>query len=98
MTGKGPASNEARRSSSAVRCEAVAIPPRFAIAVPAGRSVLLELELFVDDSLEDVVRLRAADHPAVDEERWCAVDPRFLAGAEVRVHLRLRLVPVDARV
>src|SRR5438876_8959598 len=114
MIGKGPGSNAASRSSSAARCEALAIRPRIASRVPtlssrqrSGRSLQLptvqasaffELELLVDHLLEEVVRLRAADHAAVDEEGRRAVDARFLAVLDVGVDLRLQLVRIDARV
>ena len=62
------------------------------------RLALLERQLVVDDPLERLERLSAAEHPTVDEERRCPVDPGFVAGADVRLDERDVLVRVHARV
>src|SRR3954464_752327 len=116
MTGNGPVSMDARRSSCVVSCSVIGIPRRFASGVPEmrnaecgmrngeggsrmlSRSALLRCELLVDDLLERVVRLRAADRPAVDEEGRRSVHACLLAVAQVGVDFGLELVRVDTGV
>src|SRR5712691_4684656 len=78
------------------------MPEKFArdmpASVPAVGRQSAPLQFFVDDLFEEVERLRAADHAAVDEEGRRAIDAPVLAGAQVGVDLRLFLVRVDARV
>src|ERR1043166_1793547 len=73
------------------------VPP-FARLAPRLRSALVQLELLVDDLLEHLERLGAAQQASVDVEGWRPDHARFLTRSDVGVDRRLVLVRVDARV
>src|SRR5207244_2158273 len=94
MTGNGPASNAARRSSWAESWSMRGMPSRSQSACPD----LSPLELVVDDALESLVGLRAAQESAVDEEGGSARDSCHVAVLDVGIDQVLVLVCFDARV
>src|SRR5256885_6727621 len=103
MTGNGPGSKDARRSSCVVSCSVIAMSGWQTTVVPTGqsptrRASVVPAQLFVDDLLERLERLCAADHAAVDEKGRRPVHARFFAVADVGVDLRFELMRVDARV
>src|SRR5436309_5716926 len=93
MTGNGPGSKAARRSSCAESCSSCGMRGESQAACP---SPFLELELLVDQFLELLERLGAADHPSVDEECRRPVDARLLAGLDVCIDCRLVLARIGA--
>src|SRR5512138_3549477 len=79
----------------------VALPSARSPIVPSGRPsapLLPDAELLVDDRLEVLEGLGAADQPAVDEEGRRAADPRLLARLPVGVDDLRLLARLEAAV
>src|SRR6266850_7204764 len=97
MTGKGHASNSARRSSCVASCSSCGMGQAVASRMPTGL-FFLEFEFFVDHAFEGVEGLRAVQHASIDEKGWGTVDAGLLSRLHVRLDLGLVLVRIDARV